>query len=202
MSYFNSDIKFTPIHPRHNNDLFIEKNISGYPNFNNNLNNNLFNFNQQNQNLYQKDNNYFQNSPFGFNKNIIENNNLYNSCYILITKFDNYTKQSLNDFIYQQGISPRDIKYVRYDTIIIKFQNQRNRNEFINAFSKVKDNFYGVEIRFIDENEKDKIINNNANIINRNISYNNDYMNKNYNMIQLPQNKSNFQKFLDVFLNL
>ena len=188
---FNNDFNFTPIHPRYNNDLFNEKKTNLNPNYNINLNN-YFNYNPQNENNYR--------NTFNYNNTI--NENIYNPCYILISKFDNYTKELLNNFIYQQGISPRDVKNIKNDKIIIKFQNQRNRNEFINAYNKVKEHFNGIEIRFIEENEKDNIINNNANGIVRNITYNNDYMNNENNMIQLPQNKSNFQKFLDVFLNL
>ena len=72
-------------------------------------------------------------------------------------------------------------------------------------YNKVKNSFFGVEIKFIDENEKERIINNNANRVIHNISYTNNYMNNmnnEYKMVQLPQNKSNFQKFLDVFFNL
>jgi len=183
-----SDIRFTPILPRHNNNLYDQYVFSNNNHFNNQLNNNI-----SNNNNFQFD----QNNNFSFNGN----NNIFSSCYILITRFDNCLKELLINFMEQQGITSRDIKIIGNDKIIIKFLNQYNRDDFINAYEKVKDNFYGVVIQFIDENEKDRIVNNNANRILRNITYSHNYMNNN-NMIQLPQNKTNFQKFLDVFLNL
>ena len=128
--------------------------------------------------------------------------NSFNPYYILITNLDNYSKELFYNFIAQQGIMSRDLKNIGNNKIIIKFPNQRSRNEFLENYEKVQDNFYGVGIKFIDEKEKDKIINNKANMIIHNISYNNNYMNNDTNMIQLPDNKSNFQKFLDVFLNI
>ena len=106
------------------------------------------------------------------------------------------------NFFEQQKLNSGDIKTVGDDKIIIKFQNQIYRNEFINAYNKVKDNFFGVELKFIDEEERDRIVNNAANRTFHRISYNNNYVNNENNLIHLPQEKNWFQKFLDVFLNL
>lgn len=143
-------------------------------------------------------NSYFENN----NENSNENNNIYNSCYILISKFDNCSKKMLVDFISQQKIDSRDIKMIGNDKIILKFQNQIYRNKFINEYNKVRDNFFGIEIKFIDEKERDIIFNNNANKTSHKISYNYNFVNYENNIMNYQQNKSNFQKFLDVFLNL
>ncbi len=199
-----SAFKFTPLHPRQNNSTFDQYYLSDNTNFNNQLNNNFSNNYQQNYSQYQDSNlgnNYlnlpYQNNNFAFNAN----NNIYNTCYILINGFDKYTKELLINFMEQKEIITRNIKFIGNDKIIIKFQNQNLRNDFVNEYNKVKGNFYGVVLQFIDENEKDRIINNNANRVFRNISYSHNFMDNN-TMMQLPRNKSNFQKFLDVFLNL
>ena len=158
-------------------------------------------YSQNNYNI-QKNNSYYSKD----NLNEINNNNPninyeYNKCYILITKFDNYSKDALYNFIEQQGIYSRDIKIFN-NKIIIAFPNLKSRQQFINEYNKVSDNFYGLELKFIDENEKEEIINNNTNRIIHNISYNNNYINNENNMIQLPPRKSTFKKFLDVFFNL
>ena len=72
----------------------------------------------------------------------------------------------------------------------------------MNEFNKVRQDFIGVEIRYINEEENNRIINNNINKVSHRNSYYNNYMNDNNNMIQLPKKKSNFQKFWEVFLNL
>ena len=189
------DFKFTPIRTRFHD----EQNTDSF-NYNFNNENNQFNF-AKNQNSFSGiNNNYFTNNYI--NNNYMENNNIYNSCYILITGFDEHSKETLFNFISSKGINPRDIKIIENEKIIIKFLNQRYRNMFIEDFKEVQDTFFGVEIKLINENEKEKIINNNASRVIHNISYSNNYMNNNENMIKYPKNKSNLQKFLDVFLNL
>ena len=54
----------------------------------------------------------------------------------------------------------------------------------------------------MDEEKKNRIINQNANKIAHSNAYYNNYMNDSLNMVQLPKKKSNFQKFIEVFLNL
>ena len=209
----SSAFKFTPISSRNKNESF-NQNIFYNSNLRNRINNNFpskINLNEQNNNQYpntfsnSKYNNIPNNQFSSFSQNLDEMNNIYNPCYILITKFDYQSKELLYNFISEQNLNSRDVKAVGNDKIIIKFQNQRYRNEFMDNYNKVKNSFFGVEIKFIDESEKERIINNNANRVIHNISYTNNYMNNmnnEYKMVQLPQNKSNFQKFLDVFFNL
>ena len=191
MSSINSDIRFTPFHSRHQRDSFNQSNIFSNSNINNQFINRISN------------NNINQSNFNNYNENLNEMNNLNAPSYILITKFDNDTKEILFNFIGQEKyISSRDINIVGNDKIIIQFQNQHFINEFINDYNKVKDSFYGTQIKLINKTEKERIINNNINRAMHNISYNSYMSNNNTNMVQLPQNKSNFQKFLDVFLNL
>ena len=209
----SSAFKFTPISTRNKNESF-NQNIFYNSNLRNRINNNFpskISLNEQNNNQYPntfsntKYNNIPNNQFSSFSQNLDEMNNIYNPCYILITKFDYQSKELLYNFISEQNLNSRDVKAVGNDKIIIKFQNQRYRSEFMDNYNKVKNSFFGVEIKFIDENEKERIINNNANRVIHNISYTNNYMNNmnnEYKMVQLPQNKSNFQKFLDVFFNL
>ena len=209
----SSAIKFTPLSTRNKNESY-NQNIFYNSNLRNRINNNFpskISLNEQNNNQYpntfsnSKYNNMPNNQFSSFSQNLDEMNNIYNPCYILITKFDYQSKELLYNFISEQNLNSRDVKAVGNDKIIIKFQNQRYRNEFMEDYNKVKNSFFGVEIKFIDENEKERIINNNANRVIHNISYTNNYMNNmnnEYKMVQLPQNKSNFQKFLDVFFNL
>ena len=209
----SSAFKFTSISTRNKNESF-NQNIFYNSNLRNRINNNFpskINLNEQNNNQYPntfsntKYNNIPNNQFSSFSQNLDEMNNIYNPCYILITKFDYQSKELLYNFISEQNLNSRDVKAVGNDKIIIKFQNQRYRSEFMDNYNKVKNSFFGVEIKFIDENEKERIINNNANRVIHNISYTNNYMNNmnnEYKMVQLPQNKSNFQKFLDVFFNL
>ena len=211
MSSFKSDLGFTPIRPRQSNDRFNNNIDLGNSSLNNRLNDNIsdkfFFLNKKNifhNQSYQLNNNsnIFQNQQLNYIDNLNEINN-FNPCYILITNFDNYSKESLFNFIEQQGIISRDIKNIGNDKMIIKFINEGCRLQFINNYNKVKDNFYGVRTQFIDENTKERIINNNANRIAHNISYsNNNYINNDINMVQFPEKKNNFLKFLDVFLNL
>ena len=208
-----SSLNFTPIHASQSKDRFNQNILLNNSNLNKNFNNNYsYNLNLNQQNFFQNqnraktyNNNFSQSNKANYENsfNNLTEINSFNPYYILITNLDNYTKESFYNFIAQQGIVSRDLKNIGNNKIIIKFPNQRSRNEFLENYEKVQDNFYGVGIKFIDENEKDKIINNKANMIIHNISYNNNYMNDNdTNMIQLPENKSNFQKFLDVFLNI
>ena len=209
----SSAFKFTPISTRNKNESF-NQNIFYNSNLRNRINNNFpskINLNEQNSNQYPntfsntKYNNIPNNQFSSFSQNLDEMNNINNPCYILITKFDYQSKELLYNFISEQNLNSRDVKAVGNDKIIIKFQNQRYRSEFMDNYNKVKNSFFGVEIKFIDESEKERIINNNANRVIHNISYTNNYMNNmnnEYKMVQLPQNKSNFQKFLDVFFNL
>ena len=213
MSYINSNstnskIKFTPFYFSQNNNLFKSKQFQSSSNINNQPTNNNYgdNINSNHQIKYNQpqDFNSYGNISYFQNNNINEKyqiNNIYSICYILITKFDKCTKKLLFNFFEQQNLNSRDIKTIGDDKIIIKFQNQMYRNEFINAYNKVRDNFFGVEIKFIDEKEKDRIFNFGANKAIHNIAYNN-FINTENNLIQFPQEKSNLQKFLDVFLNL
>ena len=207
-----SSIKFTPIRPRQSNDRFNQNILLSNSNINDKFKNyysDKSNLNQQNSINYQNpfkqnNNNYLKSNKINYEYNLDNLNEIndLNPYYILITNFDNYTKELLNNFIAQQGIISRNLKNIGNDKIIIKFQNQRSRNEFIKNYEKVQDSFYGVRIKFIDEKEKEIIINNNANRIIHNICYNNNYMNNDINMSQWPEYKSNFNKFLDIFLNL
>ena len=211
MSYINSNstnskIKFTPFYFSQNNNLFKSNQFQGSSNNNQPTSNYGNNINSNHQLKYNQtqDINTYGNISYFENNNINEKykiNNIYSICYILITKFDNCTKKILFNFFEQLNLNSRDIKTIGDDKIIIKFQNQMYRNEFINAYNKVKDNFFGVEIKFIDEKEKDRIFNFGANKTIHNISYNSS-INTDNNLIQFPQEKSNLQKFLDVFLNL
>ena len=146
-----------------------------------------------NNNYYSNDYNY---------TNDYEELNEFNSCYILINGLDEYSKDTFLNFLDNQGINTRDVKVLDKNKIIVKFGDQKSRNEFMNEFNKIKGDFFGIEIRYINEEENNRIINNNANKISHRTSYYNNYMNDSNNMIQLPRKKSNFQKFLEVFLNL
>ena len=213
----NSEIKFTPINFPQNNKLFKSNHVQKSLNINQKLNINSSNIlNRKHQNKYTQSQNfnsignlsYFQNNVINDNNINIANpkyneiNNIYVTCYILIMKYDKCAKKLLFNFFEQQKLNSGDIKTVGDDKIIIKFQNQIYRNEFINAYNKVKDNFFGVELKFIDEEERDRIVNNAANRTFHRISYNNNFINNESNLIHLPQEKSWFQKFIDVFLNL
>jgi hypothetical protein len=213
MSYIKNNINFTPFHPRQTNQVENNFNFSqSQSNFNNKINsfsNNNYNFNASkivsnyqdipsynnisNNNYYSNDYNY---------TNDYEELNEFNSCYILINGLDEYSKDTFLNFLDNQGINTRDVKVLDKNKIIVKFGDQKSRNEFMNEFNKIKGDFFGIEIRYINEEENNRIINNNANKISHRTSYYNNYMNDSNNMIQLPRKKSNFQKFLEVFLNL
>ena len=213
MSYIKNNINFTPFHPRQINQVENNYNFSqSQSNFNNKINsfsNNNYNFNAskiisnyQDIHSYNNttNNNYYSNDYNDTND--YEETNEFNSCYILINGLDEYSKDTFLNFLDNQGINTRDVKVLDKNKIIVKFGDQKSRNEFMNEFNKIKGDFFGIEIRYINEEENNRIINNNANKISHRTSYYNNYMNDSNNMVQLPKKKSNFQKFLEVFLNL
>lgn len=221
MSSFAKNIKFTPI--RRNNRESNSSNMFYSPSTNKN-NNYKFNYsdnfsnsnsvmrNEQNFNNYfnnysiNSKNNYYprksQNSSYSnfnvyqFNENNIKTSN----CYILISGFDNYTRDILNNFLEQQLIGTHDIKTIGNDKMLVKFQGENHRNNFIDKYQTNKEQFLGVVIQYLDENDYNRLINDSVVRSNNNISYNN-YTNNN-EIMQLPRPKSNLQKFLDVLLNL
>lgn len=121
--------------------------------------------------------------------------------FILIEGLDEYSKDTFFNFLENQQISPRYIK-VLDKKIIIQFSDEKSRDNFREEYDKVKQNFIGIKMRYINEYENDRIINNNANRMAHSNSYFNNYRNNSNNMIQMPKKKTNFQKFIDVFLNL
>ena len=213
MSYIKNNINFTPFHPRQVNQIDNNYSFSqSQSNFNNKLNsfsNNYFNFNaskiisnyQDIPSYNNTTNNNYYSNDYNYTSNYDETKE-FNACYILVEGLDEYSKDTFLNFLENQGINPRDIKIMEKYKIIIKFGDQKSRNDFMDEFNKIRHDFFGIEIRYISEEENNRIINNNANKVSHRTSYYNNYMNDSYNMIQLPKKKSNFQKFLDVFLNL
>ena len=212
MSYIKNNFNFTPLQLKKVNQL---ENSYTYGrsqfNFNNKLNsysNNNFNFNASK--IISNDN---ETSTFSNNINNNYNYNTYNNNYeydehkefaplfILIEGLDEYSKDTFFNFLENQQISPRYIK-VLDKKIIIQFSDEKSRDNFREEYDKVKQNFIGIKIRYINEYENDRIINNNANRMAHSNSYFNNYRNNSNNMIQMPKKKTNFQKFIDVFLNL
>ena len=210
MSYIKNNFNFTPLHLKKVNQL---ENSYTYGrsqfNFNNKLNsysNNNFNFNASK--IISNDN-----ETSTFSNNINNNYNMYNNNYeydehkefaplfILIEGLDEYSKDTFFNFLENQQISPRYIK-VLDKKIIIQFSDEKSRDNFREEYDKVKQNFIGIKMRYINEYENDRIINNNANRMAHSNSYFNNYRNNSNNMIQMPKKKTNFQKFIDVFLNL
>ena len=210
MSYIKNNFNFTPLHLKKVNQL---ENSYTYGrsqfNFNNKLNsysNNNFNFNASK--IISNDN-----ETSTFSNNINNNYNKYNNNYeydehkefaplfILIEGLDEYSKDTFFNFLENQQISPRYIK-VLDKKIIIQFSDEKSRDNFREEYDKVKQNFIGIKMRYINEYENDRIINNNANRMAHSNSYFNNYRNNSNNMIQMPKKKTNFQKFIDVFLNL
>ena len=210
MSYIKNNFNFTPLHLKKVNQL---ENSYTYGrsqfNFNNKLNsysNNNFNFNASK--IISNDN-----ETSTFSNNINNNYNKYNNNYeydehkefaplfILIEGLDEYSKDTFFNFLENQQISPRYIK-VLDKKIIIHFSDEKSRDNFREEYDKVKQNFIGIKMRYINEYENDRIINNNANRMAHSNSYFNNYRNNSNNMIQMPKKKTNFQKFIDVFLNL
>ena len=209
MSFIKSNINFTPIHPKQINQLDnslilsqtqnnFNNRLNTYSNYNFNASKIISNYQDLSSNNNNLKNNYYPND-YGNDFDEIKE---FNSCYILIIGLDEYSKDTFLNFIENQRISTRDIKIFDKYKIIIKFLDERARNNFMNEFNKVKQDFIGVEITYINEEENNRLININANKISHRTSYYNNYMNNNSKMIQLPKKKSNFQKFLDVFLNL
>ena len=210
MSYIKNNFNFTPLHLKKVNQL---ENSYTYGrsqfNFNNKLNsysNNNFNFNASK--IISNDN-----ETSTFSNNINNNYNTYNNNYeydehkefaplfILIEGLDEYSKDTFFNFLENQQISPRYIK-VLDKKIIIQFSDEKSRDNFREEYDKVKQNFIGIKMRYINEYENDRIINNNANKMAHSNCYFNNYRNNSNNMIQMPKKKTNFQKFIDVFLNL
>ena len=210
MSYIKNNFNFTPLHLKKVNQL---ENSYTYGrsqfNFNNKINsysNNNFNFNASK--IISNDN-----ETSTFSNNINNNYNTYNNNYeydehkefaplfILIEGLDEYSKDTFFNFLENQQISPRYIK-VLDKKIIIQFSDEKSRDNFREEYDKVKQNFIGIKMRYINEYENDRIINNNANRMAHSNSYFNNYRNNSNNMIQMPKKKTNFQKFIDVFLNL
>ena len=212
MSYIKNNFNFTPLQLKKVNQL---ENSYTYGrsqfNFNNKLNsysNNNFNFNASK--IISNDN---ETSTFSNNINNNYNYNTYNNNYeydehkefaplfILIEGLDEYSKDTFFNFLENQQISPRYIK-VLDKKITIQFSDKKLRDNFREEYDKVKQNFIGIKMRYINEYENDRIINNNANRMAHSNSYFNNYRNNSNNMIQMPKKKTNFQKFIDVFLNL
>ena len=211
MSYIKNNINFTPFHPRQINQLENNYTYSrSQANFNNKLNsfsNNNFNFNVSKIISNDQETSTFSNN-ISNNFNIYNNNYMYDEqneyapCFILVSGLDEYTKDIFFNFLENQQISPRNIKVLDKKKIIIQFSDQKSRNKFTEDYNNVKQNFIGVEIKYISEGEKERIINNNANRMSLGNSFFNNYRNDSNNMIQMPKKKSNYQKFWDVFLNL
>ena len=172
------DFPFSPIHPK----------------FNSNYNINSF-VNPANRLSSISRMNFYNN---GYNSNIPENNQTY---YILFKIFDNNTKRIFFNFI-DQHMTSKDIKTVGEEYIILQFSTTQERNEFINKYNKIKDQFYGINAKYINQDERDKIINLYSNRSYLNKNHNNNYIENNKESIMLPVKKSGFQKFLEVFLNL
>ena len=212
MSYIKNNFNFTPLQLKKVNQL---ENSYTYGrsqfNFNNKLNsysNNNFNFNASK--IISNDNEastFSNNISNNYNYNTYNNNYEYDEhkefapLFILIEGLDEYSKDTFFNFLENQQISPRYIK-VLDKKIIIQFSDEKSRDNFREEYDKVKQNFIGIKMRYINEYENDRIINNNANRMAHSNSYFNNYRNNSNNMIQMPKKKTNFQKFIDVFLNL
>ena len=213
MSYVNPN--FTPFHPRQINQLENNYTYSrSQANFNNKLNsfpNNNFNFNvskiissDQDTSSFNNNitNNYYTNNNNYRNNYNYDEDNEYIPCFILVNNLDEYSKDTFFNFLENERINATDVKVLDRNKLIIKFLDKKARFDFMEDYNNVKQNFIGVEIRYINEEEKERIINNNANKVAHSNSYFNNYINETRNMIQMPKKKTNFQKFIDVFLNL
>lgn len=210
MSYIKNTFTFTPFHTRKFNQTDNNYNYnSNQSNFNNKINsfsNNNFNFNaskiiSSNQDISSSNiinNNYYSTN----NRTIYDEQNEYNSYYILVNGLDEDLKETFFNFLENQKINPRDVKVINNYKVIIKFEDQKARSDFVENYNNVINDFIGVEIEFMDEEKKNRIINQNANKIAHSNAYYNNYMNDSLNMVQLPKKKSNIQKFIEVFLNL
>ena len=210
MSYIKNTFTFKQFHTRKFNQTDNNYNYnSNQSNFNNKINsfsNNNFNFNaskiiSNNQDISSSNiinNNYYSTN----NRTIYDEQNEYNSYYILVNGLDEDLKETFFNFLENQKINPRDVKVINNYKVIIKFEDQKARSDFVENYNNVINDFIGVEIEFMDEEKKNRIINQNANKIAHSNAYYNNYMNDSLNMVQLPKKKSNFQKFIEVFLNL
>ena len=210
MSYIKNTFTFTPFHTRKFNQTDNNYNYnSNQSNFNNKINsfsNNNFNFNaskiiSSNQDISSSNiinNNYYSTN----NRTIYDEQNEYNSYYILVNGLDEDLKETFFNFLENQKINPRDVKVINNYKVIIKFEDQKARSDFVENYNNVINDFIGVEIEFMDEEKKNRLINQNANKIAHSNAYYNNYMNDSLNMVQLPKKKSNIQKFIEVFLNL
>ena len=210
MSYIKNTFTFTPFHTRKFNQTDNNYNYnSNQSNFNNKINsfsNNNFNFNaskiiSSNQDISSSNiinNNYYSTN----NRTIYDEQNEYNSYYILVNGLDEDLKETFFNFLENQKINPRDVKVINNYKVIIKFEDQKARSDFVENYNNVINDFIGVEIEFMDEEKKNRIINQNANKIAHSNAYYNNYMNDSLNMVQLPKKKSNIQKFIEIFLNL
>ena len=210
MTYIKNTFTFTPFHTRKFNQTDNNYNYnSNQSNFNNKINsfsNNNFNFNaskiiSSNQDISSSNiinNNYYSTN----NRTIYDEQNEYNSYYILVNGLDEDLKETFFNFLENQKINPRDVKVINNYKVIIKFEDQKARSDFVENYNNVINDFIGVEIEFMDEEKKNRIINQNANKIAHSNAYYNNYMNDSLNMVQLPKKKSNIQKFIEVFLNL
>ena len=210
MSYIKNNINFTPFHPRQVNQLENSYTYRSQANFNNKLNsfsNNNFNFNTSKIISNEQETSTFTNN-ISNNYNTYNNNYMYDEqneyapCFISVNGLDEYSKDIFFNFLENQQISPRNYKVLDKKRIIIQFSDQKSRIKFTEEYNNVKQNFIGVELKFISEAEKDRLINNNANRMSFGNSFFNNYRNNSNNMIQMPKKKSNYQKFWDVFLNL
>ena len=210
MSYIKNTFTFTPFHTRKfnqtDNNYNYNSNQSNFKNKINSFSNNNFNFNaskiiSSNQDISSSNiinNNYYSTN----NRTIYDEQNEYNSYYILVNGLDEDLKETFFNFLENQKINPRDVKVINNYKVIIKFEDQKARSDFVENYNNVINDFIGVEIEFMDEEKKNRIINQNANKIAHSNAYYNNYMNDSLNMVQLPKKKSNIQKFIEVFLNL
>lgn len=150
------------------------------------------------------------------NNNNVNPNNIIKDCYIQVTGFDPWNKPIFEEFLFREGIANNDIKILGNEKIIVTFHGNRQRDQFLNNYQNVKEQFVGVEISYMDENDYQNVINCSNNITKaRGINgrendnygygsgdYDNCYGNNGNERVALPQQKTGWQKFLDVFLNL
>lgn len=143
-----------------------------------------------------------------FNQFQLNNNNFSENVYIQFSGFDNNQKKSLYYFLQNYQFEPRNIKQINHDKIILYFPNSYSRNNFIEKYQKIQDNFIGVIVKFLNEDEYNKIVNNNSNMINQNLNFSrNNFMDINgFNYTdetsEYPKKKTNLQKFLEVLFNI
>ena len=207
MSYIKNTFTFTPFHTRKFNQTDNNYNYnSNQSNFNNKINsfsNNNFNFNaskiiSSNQDISSSNiinNNYYSTN----NRTIYDEQNEYNSYYILVNGLDEDLKETFFNFLENQKINPRDVKVINNYKVIIKFEDQKARSDFVENYNNVINDFIGVEIEFMDEEKKNRIINQNANKIAHSNAYYNNYMNDSLNMVQLPKKNLIFKNLLKFF---